>query len=257
MNVDVHNERAWDLNSKLGVSYCTPVGNDAIELARSGVIKINLAPGFQIPSTWLDGIEGSKVLALAAGGGQQAPLLAAAGCKVTLIDISQEQLNTEKKIQKQFNLNYQLIKLSVEDLNRLSDAGKFGFIINPLSNCFFPNLKKVWRNCSDLLRPGGRLIYSFINPICFQFDYEKANSGEFVLKYSQPYSDISSLSEIEKSKFIGNETPLEFGHSLSSQLGALLKNGFKILDLEESSWEDDDKLKDYIPNFIHILAEKN
>ena len=73
--------------------------------------------------------------------------------------------------------------------------------MNPLSNCFFQDIEEVWKQCARILRPGGVLIYAFNNPICYQFDYEQANIGNFQLKYAQPYSDLTSLSGMEKKTF--------------------------------------------------------
>ena len=41
-------------------------------------------------------IKGKKILCLASGGGQQAPILSAIGGKVTVFDNSIEQLNKDK-----------------------------------------------------------------------------------------------------------------------------------------------------------------
>ena len=83
-------------------------------------------------------------------------------------------------------------------------------------------------------------MYCFSKPVAYLFDFEKANvSGEYLLRYKQPYSDIESLDETERQRFLRPEEPLEFGHSLDHQLGVMLKAGFKLTDLYEDSWGDE------------------
>ncbi|MDQ0256328.1 2-polyprenyl-3-methyl-5-hydroxy-6-metoxy-1,4-benzoquinol methylase [Evansella vedderi] len=49
-------------------------------------------------------MEGLKILCLPSGGGQQGPILAAAGADVTVIDISKKQLEQDGKVAKRDGL---------------------------------------------------------------------------------------------------------------------------------------------------------
>lgn len=54
-----------------------------------------------IPKNWFPTLEGLKILCLASGGGQQGPILAAAGADVTVVDISQKQLEQDIYVAKE------------------------------------------------------------------------------------------------------------------------------------------------------------
>ena len=69
---------------------------EAIEEARQGRWEIVLTPTKPVPRDWLE-VEGRHVLCLASGGGQQAPILAAAGATVTVLDNSPKQLERDAK----------------------------------------------------------------------------------------------------------------------------------------------------------------
>lgn len=254
-NINEHNERAWDLSVQMNNRFTVPINEKELKRAKEGLFELSLCPNAPLPKEWYKDIKDKSILVLAGGGGRQAPLLAMAGAHVCVVDISGKQLDLDQAINDSFNLNMDLKKLSADDLGSLK-SDSFDLIVNPLSNCFFENLDKVWEDCSRILKKDGEMLYAFNNPIAYLFDFEKANRGEFIMKYSCPYSDMSSLSIKEKKKFLSNEGPLEFGHSLSDQIGRLLKKGMIISDMFESYWDYDDPLNHYFPQFINIRAKK-
>ena len=130
------------------------------------------------------------------------------------------------------------------------------FIINPVSNCFFPDLEPVWRECARVLEPGGTLIWGFNNPVNFLFDCDESLKGNFVLKYAQPYSDETCLTAEERERCMGVDSPYEFGHSWETQIGALLRNGFILEDLFEDIWHKEQGLNKHFPLFIAARARR-
>ncbi len=254
-DVKAHNKKAWDLNVEMGIRWSTIVEEGPIEKARQGNPDIIMTPTKSLPKDWLGDISGKVVLGLASGGGQQGPLLAAAGAKVIIADLSPKQLEQDRKASEKYKLEIRTIETPASDLSMLEDES-IDLILNPVSNCFFEDLNPVWDECQRVLKPGGKLIWGFNNPVSHLFDYDLANfQGKFHLKYSQPYSDLDSLSEEEKKKFLANENPLEFGHSLQTQIGDLLKRGFLLSGLFEDYWDDEtEALNKYFPQFICAMA---
>ncbi|WP_256972878.1 hypothetical protein [Clostridium botulinum] len=57
--------------------------------------------------------------------------------------------------------------------------------------------------------------------------------NNYNIKYSIPYSPLSTLSEEELNKFLEEEQVLEFGHSLEQQIGGQIEAGFMKMILEE------------------------
>lgn len=258
LDVTAHNEKAWDLAVATEDCWTTICSEQEIEQARRGHPPIVLTPNKPVPLSWLGDLRGIEVLGLAAGGGQQGPLLAAAGGHVTIADFSAAQLGQDRKAAERYGLRIECIKTTADDLSTFP-AETFDLIVNPCSNCFFPDLAPVWRECHRVLKPNGRLMYGCINPVCYQFDFEKANQGHFELKYPQPYSDANSLSPEEKARFIHIGSQYEFGHTLTDQIGRLLQTGFVMLDFYEDTWGPriPQPIDRFMPQYLSILAQKS
>jgi 2-polyprenyl-3-methyl-5-hydroxy-6-metoxy-1,4-benzoquinol methylase len=94
-----YNRNAWDHQVETGNEWTLPVSAEVIAAARMGEWSIVLTPVKPIPKHWFpESLKGAKVLCLASGGGQQAPILAAAGADVTLVDNSPKQLAQDKRV---------------------------------------------------------------------------------------------------------------------------------------------------------------
>lgn len=82
MDLLQHNRLAWNKLSDGGIAWGIPVSAEDLNAARQGQWQIQLAGNTPVPRSWFGDsgdVQGQRVLCLAAGGGQQAPLLAAAG----------------------------------------------------------------------------------------------------------------------------------------------------------------------------------
>ena len=151
-----HNRVAWDKNVDAGNRWSTIVSQEEIDDARAGQPRIILTPTAAVPMDWLGDLTGKTVLGLAAGGGQQGPLLAAAGARVTVVDLSPKQLEQDNKAAEQYGLELTTIESKASDLSMLED-GLFDLIVNPVSSCFFEDLDPVWSECNRVLKKGGSL----------------------------------------------------------------------------------------------------
>ena len=80
------NSAAWDKAVELANDWTVPVDSETIERARRGEWSVVLTPTKPVPADWFGDVAGKKILCLASGGGQQAPVLAAAGAVVTSFD---------------------------------------------------------------------------------------------------------------------------------------------------------------------------
>jgi protein-L-isoaspartate O-methyltransferase len=84
------------------------------------------------------------VLCLASGGGQQAPVLAAAGAHVVSFDLSDEQLRKDRDVAERENLLLRCVRGDMADLSALASAS-FDLIFHPVANVFVPDINVVWR----------------------------------------------------------------------------------------------------------------
>lgn len=253
-----HNASAWDEESIEESRWCTPVESHVIEKARSGEIEMKLTPNKLVPSSWLRDIKGKHVLCVGSGGGQQAPILAAAGASVISYDISQEQLNKDLFVANRDKLKLQTIRGEMSDLSAFEDES-CDLVVNAVSDIFARDIKKVWREFYRVLKPGGELFSGMMNPSFFLFDHAEAQeSGKLSVKFKTPYSDFRSISEKKRKKMIDAGVPLVFGHSLETLIGGQTKAGFSIIDLYEDWWSDEETLLNkYSPTTFVTRARKS
>lgn len=71
-----------------GWQWGTPVDHGTFLRALAGDWRIVLTPRKPVPRSWFPPLEGTRVLGLASGGGQQMPILTAAGARYTVLDYS-------------------------------------------------------------------------------------------------------------------------------------------------------------------------
>ena len=258
MTIDIvaYNRRGWDHEVEQGNPWTVPVDSAAVARARSGEPRLLLTPTRPIPAAWLGNLRSRDVLGLASGGGQQGPLLAAAGANVTIFDNSPAQLAQDRAVAERESLELRLVQGDMADLSAFA-ADSFDLIVHPVSNCFVPDVLPVWREAFRVLRPGGALLAGFTNPLTYIFDPLASDRGELVVRHAIPYSDLEALSDEERRQVCG-DGPLEFGHSLDDQMGGQLAAGFRLTGFYEDRWPDGAERPEnrFIATFIATRAEK-
>src|SRR5690606_21342991 len=94
---------------------------------------------------WLpESVAGMEVLCLAAGGGWQSILYAAAGAVVTVVDLSSSMLLRDQREAHRRGLNVRTIEASMDDLSVLEDE-RFDIVHQPVSTCYVPEIAAVYR----------------------------------------------------------------------------------------------------------------
>jgi SAM-dependent methyltransferase len=194
------------------------------------------------------------VLCLASGGGQQGPILAAAGAHVTVYDNSPRQLAQDRLVAEREGLDLRTVEGDMRYLDALADQS-FDLIVHPVSNLFVPEVRPVWRECHRVLRAGGALLAGFSNPVQFIFDQALQDEGVLEVRYKLPYSDLTSLDDDVRQRYQEDLQPLEFGHSLEDQIGGQIDAGFVVAGFYEDRW-DGIKLAEYMPTFMATRAVK-
>lgn len=236
-DVVAHNRGAWDRQVAQGNRWTVPVAPEVIAAARAGEWSVVLTPAKPVPRDWFGELGGADVLALASGGGQQAPVLAAAGAHVTVLDNSPAQLARDQEVAARDGLALRTELGDMRDLSRFAGES-FDLVFHPVANLFCPEVRPVWRECFRVLRPGGRLLAGFCDPVLFVFDAEALERGEFVVRHGVPYSDLASLDPAELERRRAANEPLEFGHTLEDQLGGQCDAGFALTGMYGDGWPD-------------------
>lgn len=233
MNIREYNRNAWNQEVERGNKWTIPVSSETILNARQGKWQILLTPSKSVPQEWFPKMNNLKVLCLASGGGQQGPVLAAAGAEVTVFDNSPMQLEQDRSVASREALSIRTVEGDMANLNMFTDES-FEMIVNPVSNNFVLDVLAVWKEAFRVLKSGGILLSGFLNPAVYLFDYSLADStGVLKVKYSLPYSDETDLDEEERALRIEDGSPLEFSHTLDDLIGGQLDCGFRIIGFYE------------------------
>lgn len=229
-----YNRDFWNREVELKNVWTRVVSKDVIQKAREGDWEIVLTPTKPVPKEWFPTIlTGKKVLCLASGGGQQGPILAAAGADVTVFDNSPGQLEQDNFVADRDGLLIDTVQGDMRDLSIFGDEN-FDFIVHPWSNCFVNTVIPVWKEAYRVLKRGGTLISGFANPLEYIFDLRELNQGRFVVRHSIPYSDLTSIPKEELKELVLDQNEgICFGHSLDAQIQGQISAGFLIAGFYE------------------------
>jgi len=255
MDIRAYNRSAWDREVARGNRWTQPVDHEVIQAARGGEWSVLLTPTRPVPEDWFPDLKGVELLCLACGGGQQGPVFSASGANVTVLDNSPAQLAQDRLVAQCEGLDMRVVEGDMANLSELA-AESFDLIFHPVSNVFVPSVRPVWQEAFRVLRPGGALLAGFVNPVQYIFDYEAMETqGLLEVRYSIPYSDLTSLDPEQRRRYLDAGHPLEFGHTLEDQIGGQLEAGFLLASMYEDL-DPTSPLGKFIPTFIATRAVK-
>jgi SAM-dependent methyltransferase len=171
---------------------------------------------------------------------------------VTVFDNSPRQLAQDRVVAEREDLNLLTVEGDMRALQAFGDQ-KFDLIVHPCSNLFIPEVNPLWSECARVLKPGGVLLAGFVNPVLYLFDQRKIDDGVLEVRHKLPYSDLTSISKEERRAFIRAGEALEFGHTLTDQIGGQLDAGLALTGFYEDRWEGQPPA-DYTDTYIASRA---
>jgi SAM-dependent methyltransferase len=167
-----------------------------------------------------EGIEGKKLLCLGAGGGRQGPLHALAGARVTVVDLSDRQLDHDRRAAASLGVTLETVRTSIDRLESLADSS-FDLVLQPVSACYLPDVGPVYAEVARVIRPGGLYVVQHKQPASLQ---GTTVGGE--IRIALPCAEGSTVPSEEAGT-------REFLHTLDALLGGLCRAGFVIEDVVE------------------------
>ncbi|MCR9230651.1 MAG: class I SAM-dependent methyltransferase [bacterium] len=178
---------------------------------------------------WLPtSVEGKSVLCLASGGGWQSILYAAAGARVTVVDLSNKMLQLDEQEARRRGLQVKIVETSMDDLSMLHEA-EFDIVHQPVSTCYVPDIEAVYREIARVLRPGGLYISQHKTPTSLQITHrDQQNRYVIGLEYYQQ----GALPKVEDRAY-REDGATEYLHRWDQLVGGLCRTGFVIEDLRE------------------------
>lgn len=226
------NSKIWDKRSANEDKWSVAVSSETVAKAKEGVWSIVLTPTKPVPANWFpDNLAGKKVLCLASGGGQQGPVLAAAGAEVTVFDNSKVQLEKDEFVAARDQLEIKTVQGNMQDLSVFADES-FDCIIHPWSNGYVDDVRPVWRECARVLKKNGLLLSGFGNPVEYIFDAAKIERGILEVKNQIPYADIDHMDDPEI-RAIAEADGYIWSHTLEDQIQGQIEAGFAIIGFYE------------------------
>jgi SAM-dependent methyltransferase len=255
MDIRNHNRAVWESYDSQDCPWTRPVTTADIAAARQGDWRIYLTPTTPVPRTWLAPLPHRTVLCLASGGGQQGPILAAAGARVTVLDFSTQQLARDRAAAERDGLSLETVQADMTDLSMFADQC-FDLVVHPVANVYIPDIQPVWREASRVLRSGGRLLAGFMNPMIYIFDQDRLGVGEYVVRHPLPYSDLTSIRVEERQQLMNSGDALQFSHTLETQLSGQLAVGLQITGFYEDR-RTGHPLAPYMPTHFATCAIKS
>jgi SAM-dependent methyltransferase len=244
-----HNRRAWDERVRLEESYTTTASEQQFRNPL-GVID---------QCGWLGDVSGKRVLCLAAGGGKQGPLYAAAGAIVTVVDLSPKMLEQDRQVAGERKLKVETVEASMDDLSMFGEAS-FDLVVQPVSTCYVPDVERVYREVARTVMPGGLYISQHKQPVNLQADVLPSARGYLL---NEPYHRTGPLPPVAVGTANREAGTLEFLHRWEQLLGGLCRSGFVIEDVAEPRHADPkaepgtfEHRSCYVPPYIKIKARR-
>lgn len=213
------NARAWDNLARDGASLARPASDTDFA---NPLRTID-------PAGWLGpSIRGWRVLCLAAGGGRQSALYAAAGAEVTVLDISRAMLAQDAEVAHERRLQVRIVEGSMTDLSMFG-TGEFDLVIQPVSTCYVPDVLAVYQQVARVVRGDGLYVSQHKSPASLQCK-AKPQAGGYVLE--ETYYRDKPLPPDEPSR-LREHGATEYLHRWEQLIGGLCHAGFVVEGLLE------------------------
>lgn len=231
-----------------GWEWGKPIDHDTYVRATQGDWAVRLTPTKPVPRAWFGDLRGKRVLGLASGGGQQMPVFAAAGADCAVLDYSDRQIESERRVAEREGYAIEIVQADMTKPLPFADAS-FDLIFHPVSNCYIREVLPVWRECFRVLKPGGVLLSGLDNGLNFIVD-----SGEERIVNRLPFDPLANPDQMKQLR--DDDAGVQFSHTLEEQIGGQLMAGFTLTDLYEDT-NGEGRLHDMnIPSFFATRSVK-
>lgn len=222
------NRERWNALAQANVEYSQPWLDLTPEQAAQHVYRFNI----------LQDVAGKQVLCLASGGGQSSAAFGLLGAEVTVLDLSDVQLEHDRQAAAHHGLKVDTIQGDIRDLSQFADQ-TFDIVWQVFSLNFIPTVAQLFQGVQRVLKPEGIYFVQFANPFIQSVDDAGWDGKAYPLKGRYldgedltpqfPHWDVTQ----PDGSTVKIESPHEFRHTLSTLLNTLVDNGFVLLGLWE------------------------
>ncbi len=161
---------------------------------------------------------GKDVLCLASGGGQQSVVFGLLGANVSVVDLSQVQLDQDEAIAESMGYPIRCHRQSMEDLSILEEVS-FDLVYHAISICFCRDPAQVYRQVARVLKPHGLYRVEHVNPQSHDIEPETWTGDGYL---------------VNEECFAAPDTgDMEFTFSFAQIFNALIDAGFEIVEVAD------------------------
>lgn len=189
------------------------------------------------PDGRLGAVAAKRVLCLAGGGGRQSVAFALLGADVTVLDLSEAQLQRDRDAAVHHGLRIQTEQGDMRDLSRFDDSS-FDIVWQPYSINFVPDVLSVFAGVARVIRPNGTYHVMCANPFTIGLTTRDWTGDGYPLRL--PYTDGTAITSSDEPWVYDHDRQMqpipparEYRHTLSALVDALTENGFVILHITE------------------------
>jgi SAM-dependent methyltransferase len=226
------NKAHWEWAGKKGAGCTVPfLDLDVAALKDADYDEVPSVPeemGVIWPANLLTGVRDSDVLCLASGGGQQSAVFGLLGARVTVLDLTESQLEGDRRAAAHYGYEVLTIQGDMRDLSCLADAS-FDLVYQGNSMAWVPDAPEVYAGVVRVLRPGGTYRVDFTNPATEFVDCWDAWDGAGY-RLTVPYAETA---RIERPDDAGPDS-MQFRHHMSEIFNGLLEAGLTIKEVQDS-----------------------
>ena len=222
-----YNRGRWNELAEAGVMYARPY-LDLDERSARELVD---------PDGIIGEIKGKEVLCLAGGGGQQSVGFCILGANVTVLDLSDVQLERDRQAASHYGLDLHAIQGDMRDLSVFEDDS-FDVVWHGHSINFVPDAREVFRQVVRVLRPGGVYHVSCANPYFINVEPEDWKGdgyrlwdtyGDGEIAIDNPYWTFTDAGGADRRV----RGPREFRHTLETLVNGMIELGLNVVKLRE------------------------
>lgn len=212
------------------------------QYARGELDSISADLGRVFPPSVLEDIAGKEVLCLAGGGGQQSAIFGLLGAHVTVLDLAEGQLKSDRIAADHYGYDVKTLQGDMRDLSCFA-AESFNLVYQSCS-CWIPDLSVVYEEAVRVLRQNGLYRIDFTNPMCEFSDTPEAQAGKV------PYAMKEMTYRVE-----GRPDGIQFRHHMDDIFNGLLAVGLTLQQVVEAPyWER--SIETHAGGWFVVLARK-
>ena len=192
------------------------------------------------PLNILTDVEGKDVLCLGAGGGQQSAVFGLLGARVTVIDLSERQLEMDRRAAAHYGYKINLIQSDMREFSKVEESS-FDLVYGT-GMSYIPDVRQVYSEVNRVLKINKTYRVDFTNPATEFVDCDDWNGQGYSI--TKPYTERIRRQD---------NGPIEYRHTLSDIFNGLITSGFSIEHVQEKPYYLQ-KLQDPPGSWAHWLT---